>query len=197
MKYWRRILGNLSGGAIGLTASLGLVSSVEANPGLMAQRSLVGECRATNRPTPIFISASTVSDALRLLAANERVTLAGAASNGFIAISRPIGGHVQTAVLKTCGTVIDPGKPPNPDTCRRVIFPPEGLAIFSEAGAVNAIVGRVEYLQTVELTTNPATTKTAEDRVWVEVAQPVKGWISNSRYEGSSSSNLGLCQSRN
>ncbi len=71
--------------------------------------------------------------------------------------------------------------------CRRVIRPAEGLVIRASASTSARQVGGVAVSQTVTLTG-----RTAQDgsRNWVQISQPVAGWVSN----GSNSvMNLGPC----
>ncbi|HEY9708595.1 MAG TPA: hypothetical protein V6D48_10375 [Oculatellaceae cyanobacterium] len=80
----------------------------------LAQRSLAGQCRAAKVQIPVYRSADTTSEALRLLAPDEQVTLAdnSVQPSGFIGISTPIVGFVQAVNLQSCnsssGTVSTP-----------------------------------------------------------------------------------------
>lgn len=159
----------------------------------LAQSSLIGQCRATKQQIPIFKTADATSEALRLLAANEQVTLAAntADANGFISISGPTTGFVHAINLKLCGGRSD--VPPTKELCRQVVRPAQGLVIRREPSTTATQVGGVAYLARVTLTTNPATNKTVDDRNWVEIASPVKGWVSNGLLT-EKDSNLSYCQ---
>lgn len=174
-------------GAIAAIVS-SLPGSVDVQPLVTAQNSLVGQCRAANRATPVYTEASTVSAAMILLAPDQEVTLNSAVDgNGFVAIRAPQMGYVKAAVLKVCNDPLPPSR------CRRVIFPEAGLIIFQRPSAGSMEMGRVGYLEEVELTTLPPTTQFSQGRNWVEIAKPAQGWISNSRAEFSPESNLGMC----
>ncbi|HEY9600862.1 MAG TPA: SH3 domain-containing protein [Allocoleopsis sp.] len=165
----------------------------------VAQASLAGQCRAAKLQIPVFRSANTTSEAVRLLAANEQVTLADIAvdANGFISISSPVVGYVQATNLKPCGdsAVTPPSNvpPANQNLCRRVARPSQGLAIRREPSTAAVQVGGVRYLGRVTLTTSPATLKRADNRDWVEISSPVRGWVSNGLVT-ESKSNLVYCQ---
>jgi hypothetical protein len=199
----------------------------------LAAASLVGQCRAAKVQIPVYRLANTSSEALRLLAPNEQVTLAGNAvdSKGFISISDPVAGFVLASNLIPCSTTTGTtsgtttgttsgtttgttsgtttgttnggttgttsgtttGTTSSKDLCRKVLRPPQGLVIRREPSTAAARVGGVAYLGRVTLTTNPPTAKTADNRDWVEISAPAKGWISNG-LETVPRSNLVYCQ---
>jgi hypothetical protein len=74
-----------------------------------------------------------------------------------------------------------------------VVKPPQGLAIRREPSIKGPVVGGVAYLGRVTLTTNPPTTKTADNRDWIEISSPVRGWISSGLVTATTS-NLAYCQ---
>lgn len=195
----------------------------------VAQRALAGQCRSAKVQIPVYKTADTTSEALRLLAPDEQVTLAGNAvkPNGFIGISAPIEGFVQAINLQSCNsstatvpspstsdiTVPSPSPSPSPsaspttspspsatpatstnkDLCRQVARPTQGLLIRRGPSVRSALVGKVAYLGKVTLTTNPPTTKRADDRDWVEISLPLRGWVSNSLLT-ETQSNLAFCE---
>ncbi|MDZ7955182.1 hypothetical protein [Nostoc sp. DedQUE09] len=61
-------------------------------------------CRATKVNTPIFKEPSTSSNAIRILSAKTRVTLAYIPVSGdrFVRIKAPTSGFIQTAALRFC-----------------------------------------------------------------------------------------------
>ncbi|MBE8986018.1 hypothetical protein [Nostoc sp. LEGE 12450] len=63
-------------------------------------------CRATKVDTPIFKEPSTSSNAIRILSAQTRLTLAYIPVSGdrFVRIKSPSSGFIQTAALKFCQT---------------------------------------------------------------------------------------------
>jgi hypothetical protein len=187
---WMKSIGLLAIGAIA-TTGLGLPVAAQPEPSPSAiptQDSLVGQCRAVNKPTPIYTTTSVTSPTLGTLATNSKVTLADNGNGaGFIGISKPLKGFVQTANLKAC----PPAPPAN--ACRRVIYPPYGgVNIRREPNITSELLGGIPYLERLYLTTVPATTKTdSSNRVWVEIAKPINGWVSNGFKGGNS--NLGYC----
>ncbi len=170
--------------------SLPAVAETEAvQPAQLAQGSIIGQCRAVNKKVSVYKQASTTGSTVSTLNPDTRVTLADTGSGGFIGISSPVSGYVQTANLKPCtGT----GTPPTTgNTCRRVLQP-LGLSIRREPSPTAAYVGGVANLARVTLTTNPATARLGADgRNWIQIASPAAGWISNGFPGGSS--NLTLC----
>ena len=157
----------------------------------LAQGSLVGQCRAVKLSIPIFRERVATSEALRLLSANQTVTLSDNAvdANGFIGISAPTPGFVHAINLKPCGTP----PPPTASLCRRVVQPPDGLLIRRDPNTTSPSVGGVAYLGQVTLTTNPPTVRRAENRDWVQISAPASGWVSNG-FTSATSSNLAFCQ---
>ncbi len=155
----------------------------------LAQASLVGQCRAAKLSIPIFRERVATSEALRLLSANQTVTLSDNAvdANGFIGISAPTPGFVHAINLKPCGS------PPTGSLCRRVVQPPDGLVIRRDPSTTSPSVGGVAYLGQVTLTTNPPTVRRAENRDWVQISTPASGWVSNG-LTNATSSNLAYCQ---
>lgn len=189
---WNQSVGALVGTTIAV-AGFGVpaIAAPEANqiaqdaPGARAVKP--GECRAVNRPTPVFQQASTVSDAITILPVNRQVTAADAGSGGFLRISAPVNGYVQTGVLKLCGDT------PPANTCRRVVSPPEGLLIRSGPSTTSATVGGVGVGERVFTTTDPATSqRESSGRVWIQINRPVAGWVSNGFQGGQG--NLVYCQ---
>lgn len=159
----------------------------------LAQASLVGQCRAAKQQIPIFREADPTSEALRLIAANDEVILAGTSveADGFIRISGPVNGFVHAINLKPCGGNTE--IPATKELCRQVVRPSQGLVIRREPTTTSPQIGGVGYLGRVTLTSNPATVTKAENRNWVEVALPVKGWVSNGLVT-EPNSNLAYCR---
>ncbi len=177
----------------------------------LAQGSLVGQCRATKLSMPVYRAADTTSEAVRLLSANEQVTLADnrVNANGFIRISSPVEGYVQAVNLTSCsdtgstsgstsgstGGSTSGGTPAasSKDLCRRVVRPAQGVVIRREPTTASAQVGSLAYLARVTITTIPPTVKQADNRDWVEISAPVRGWVSNG-LNSEPKSNLAYCE---
>jgi hypothetical protein len=229
MKFMNRSLSTLGAAvtlvAMGLPVVAGNVTASNPLSGAIAQTeiapaasSLIGQCRAVNKATPIFQDRSTTSTVVRSLKMDERVTLAeNAATGGLIAVSAPARGFVQTATLKLCAggtptpkptptTPPSPTPKPSPTTppvsdakklCRQVARTPllienGGLNIRSEPNTTAASVGGVAPGATLTLTTAPATTKDdSAGRVWVQISGPQAGWVSNGFRGGLS--NMVMC----
>ncbi len=258
----------------------------------LAQGSLAGQCRVAKAQIPVFKSADTTSEAVRLLAPNEQVTLAdnSAKPSGFIRISAPVVGFVQTVNLLPCSssaltspsptgstatspsptgstatspsptgsTATSPSPtgstatsqrptgstatsprptgstatsprptgstataqsptsspatsptpassptaapapsgstatPTNRELCRRVVKPSQGLVIRQEPTIKSPQVGMVPYLGRVTLVASPPPLRTADERDWVEISAPARGWISHSLLV-ETTSNLAYC----
>jgi hypothetical protein len=155
-----------------------------------AQAQLIGQTRCAKQSTAIFSQRSAASTLVRAIPANQAVTLAeNAAQNGFIAVSAPASGFIQTVTLKLCA---NDGTPPA-STCRRVTAT-QGLLVRQGPNVSTAIVGGVGFNSQVNLTTVPATSSTdSTGRIWVQIARPLSGWISNG-LQNTPGSNLVYCQ---
>ena len=173
------------------------ITTSEESLQLAQQLSLVGQCRAAKLQIPVFRTADATSEALRLLATNEQVTLADPAVdlNGFIGISAPIRGYVQATNLKLCNDSGDLGTVPrvSANLCRQVARPPQGLLIRREPRTTAALVGEVAYLGRVTLTSNPPTERKVDGRSWVQISSPARGWVSNG-LDTQPESNLAYCE---
>lgn len=171
-------------------SSLPAIAQTPAASPAPAAASIVGQCRAAKQSTAIFSQRSSTSAVVAPLPANQRVTLSeNGGADGFIGISAPSKGFVQTVNLKPCET----DTPPNKGLCRRV-SQTQGLIVRQGPNTSANVVGGVDFNSQVFLTTTPATTSTSSDgRVWVRVAKPLEGWVSNG-FKNSGSTNLVFCQ---
>ncbi|MBE9117315.1 hypothetical protein IQ249_15560 [Lusitaniella coriacea LEGE 07157] len=146
---------------------------------------LVGQCRAAKRDIFIYSERSTGSTKIRALSMNTEVTLAGNGANGWIAVSAPATGFVQTADLKSCGSS---PQPPTKNLCRK-------LNVAMNIRATPRLNGR--YLTTLaagrQVTLKTDTETMADGRYWVEITSPVQGWLSSRPATGNS--NIGNCTS--
>ena len=166
-------------------------------PAALAQSgSLTGQTRCAKQSTAIFAQRSAASPVVRALAENQSITLSeNAASDGYIAVSAPAKGFVQTVTLRLCSN--SGGTPPagggtSPSTCRRVTQP-QGLIVRQGANVSSSVVGGVADNSQVFLTTNPATASTdSSGRIWVRIAKPLAGWVSNG-FQNTPGSNLVNC----
>ena len=168
------------------------IASSEENLQL-AQASLVGQCRAAKQQIPIFRESNPSSETLRLISANDEVILAGTSvgADGLIPISGPVTGYVHAINLKPCGGNTE--IPAIKELCRQVIRPSQGLVIRRQPNPTAAQVGGIPYQGRITLTSNPATNKTVNNRNWVEIALPAKGWVSNGLVT-QAESNLSNCR---
>jgi hypothetical protein len=171
-----------------------LGSSLPATAQTPAAASIVGQCRAAKQPTAIFAQRSATSAVIAPLSANQRVTLSeNGGTDGYIGVSSPGTGFVQTVNLKPCTTAVNPTPPPDKGVCRRV-SQPQGLVIRQQASTTSGIVGGADFNSQVFLTTTPATSKTSPDgRIWVQIGRPLAGWVANG-FTNSPGSNLVFCQ---
>lgn len=163
---------------------------------------LVGQCRTAKQRIFIYTQRSTNSQTIRTLAPGERVTLADNGSGGWIAISTPETGYVQTRDLAACsgGPIADKPKPDSGSgstgsLCRIVTYRgTEGLVIRRSPDKTSTRVGGVDFGDRVTLRTSPLSYKLDnEKRAWVELTAPVAGWVSYG-FPSTKSTNLGLCR---
>ncbi|MER3433159.1 MAG: hypothetical protein C4288_06960 [Leptolyngbya sp. ERB_1_1] len=159
-----------------------------------AQAQLAGQTRCAKQSTAIFAQRSATSAVVRSLTENQQVTLSeNTAQNGFIGVSAPSTGFIQTVTLRLCPN--SGGNPsPNPNsTCRRV-SQTQGLIVRQGANVSSPVVGGVAFNSQVFLTTNPATVSTdSSGRIWVRIAKPLAGWVSNG-FQSTPGTNLVYCQ---
>jgi uncharacterized protein YgiM (DUF1202 family) len=174
-------------------------SSAKPPTAITAVTTLVGQCRAAKRSIFIYSQPNTTSKSVRTLAAGEQVTLADNGSAGFIAISLPAPGFVEAKDLTACG-----GKTPNPNPtptpttsgngCRLVADKDKiGLKVRSQPNTSSTVNGGVAYNTTVTLKTDPPEySKDNVGRYWVEITQPLSGWVAYG-YPGTNATNLVAC----
>lgn len=150
---------------------------------LLAQSSLIGQCRKVNWFLGIYQGpADTTGTRIDVLQAGAVVRLAdGGNGKGWIKIDYPQTGYVQAgglAFLASCPPYVDGGG--NKNLCRKVERPPEGLLVRREPNSSSEPVGGVAQGAQVTLTTNPPTArKDAAGRTWIEISAPRSGWVSN------------------
>lgn len=156
------------------------------NPSQLAQaNTAAGACRRVNRKVDIFSEASVAPSSVvrATLDTGSRVTLSDGGNNGWVGVSSPVSGYVISRYLYTtsdCGG--NPPPPPSTQACRRVIAPPEGLIVRSGASTSSGRVGSVFVGNTLRVTGEA--TSDADSRRWVQITQPVAGWVSSGFPEG-------------
>lgn len=140
---------------------------------------LAGECRAANRTIDIFTEPSVgpTTNVVRTLDVDDRVTLAGAGSAGWIPVNFPANGYVIARYLKLC-----PGNPPPPGaTCRTANI---ALAIRSGPSTGFSLIGTVPNQGVVRLTNPERNQVDATGRSWTAITAPLGGWVSTGFPEG-------------
>ncbi|HEY9725637.1 MAG TPA: hypothetical protein V6D50_04225 [Chroococcales cyanobacterium] len=139
---------------------------------------LAGQCRVSAKSIFVYRERSTANP-IRALEANERVSLAEVSGReGWIAISSPVRGFVETRDLTRCSRGEAPTRPLN--LCRQVTYRGmEGLAIRERPESNSLRMGGVFYSQRVTLSNPPEFRQDAQGREWARLAAPMDGWISN------------------
>jgi hypothetical protein len=142
----------------------------------LAQR--VGECRAAARSTFIYQERST-TNRIRALQSKEQVILAEAGGrDGWIAVSSPISGFVQTQDLKRCGEVST--LPARRNLCRQVIYEGvEGVAVREKPEISSSQISTVFFGDRITLSNPPEFITDGMGREWTKLADPSVGWMSN------------------
>jgi len=170
--------------------------SLQPEGNIQLAQGLVGQCRAVNTSTFIRSQPSIGSQAVRALAPNEQVTLAdNGNTQGWIAVSAPAVGFVQTSVLKACtGTQPTPQPTPSPtpqptpqptpppttsSTChvtRTALSVRQNPSLSSASNPSGGVAAGA----TIRLANPPQRqTNSAEgNRVWVRIVSPRTGWVS-------------------
>lgn len=183
-------VGAIASSSVAIPAAMALENApatASAAESVQLAQGLVGQCRAVKRSVFIYAERSTTSQRVRALAANEQVTLADNGGGGWIAISAPAAGFVQTAELKGCTGQPQPPQPPV-SLCRQVIT---DLNVRDNPNTSARVIRLMRAGQQVTLKSAQEVTA-ADGRIWAEITGPVAGWIST-RPNSSSTSNLVNC----
>jgi hypothetical protein len=164
---------------------------VQNQSNVQLAQALVGQCRAAKQRISVYPERSTTSKVITTIAPNVEVTLADNGAAGWVAISAPVTGYVQANNLKPCAgeTVSRPPAPspskPSPSipegarVCRKVVYPPEGLAVRKVPELDAPRIAGVYVGDTVTLASPRQTQKDSEGRTWVLISAPTQGWISS------------------
>ncbi|NEQ20959.1 MAG: SH3 domain-containing protein [Microcoleus sp. SIO2G3] len=158
--------------------------SLQPGSNVQLAQGLVGQCRAVNTSTFIRSQPSIGSQAVRALAPNEQVTLAdNGNSQGWIAVSAPAVGFVQTSLLKSCtGTQPSPQPTPPPTTSSTCHVTRTALSVRQGPSLSSASnpAGGVASGATIRLANPPERQINAAEnnRVWVRIVAPRTGWVS-------------------
>ncbi|MBC6423768.1 MAG: SH3 domain-containing protein [Hormoscilla sp. SP5CHS1] len=158
----------------------------------------IGECRAAKQGIFLYDKPDSSGRKIRSILTNEEVTIAGTNENGWIAISSPANGFVQTVDLKSCDfsrrrSRVGGNRPPGENTgsCRRVTdLVGRGLNIRAQPNTESDIIGSLFAGDIVRL-------KSTENRVdptgrnWVAIASPQEGWISEGFWDSDFSGTVG------
>ena len=145
----------------------------------LAQRR-VGTCRAAARSTFIYQDRSTAYR-IRSLQPDEKVTLAEERGRaGWIAISSPISGFVETKDLKLCSGVSARPASSSSNLCRQVTYKGlEGVAIRERPDMNSRQLDAVFLSDRVTLVNPPQFILDDQGREWVRLSAPSAGWMSN------------------
>ncbi|NEQ20688.1 MAG: SH3 domain-containing protein [Microcoleus sp. SIO2G3] len=184
--------------AVSNTTTANVIQKPELNSSgyqgnIQLAQSVVSQCRAAKQRIFIYPERSTSSQSIRTLAPDEQVTLADSGAAGWVAISFPVAGYVQAIDLKPCpgGTRPPNTRPPNTqppssgssqagaNVCRKVIAPPEGLAVRGTPVSSAPRIAGVYVGNTVRLASPRETQKDTQGRTWVRITAPSTGWISS------------------
>ena len=99
-----------------------------------------------------------------------------------------LGGRFQSTITTTAIKISLESNP-----CFRVhTTSPEDLVIYLEPSTKSRPVGRIRNGETLKPSSVPVIVRTGENRNWIEIESPVKGWISNGSPH--SRGNLAFCQ---
>jgi hypothetical protein len=161
---------------------------------------LIGQCRAANKRTPIYSARNPTSEVVALLETGNAVMLSeNGGENGLIGVDKPKVGFVHTPNLKDCSgkpkppvAVQPPPQPTLTGVCRKVVQP-QGLIVRNAAGNVAPIVGSLAVNQKITLAEPIETAERDDGRIWIKIAKPVAGWASNG-FANQQFRNLGACE---
>ncbi|MFN6487728.1 MULTISPECIES: hypothetical protein [unclassified Nostoc] len=132
-------------------------------------------CRVTKVNTPIFREPSTSSNAIRILSAATKISLAYIPVSGdkFVRIKSPTSGFIQTAALRYCQTNNNAqnlwNKPTIGSVCRQVV---QTETIRRQPSIKGAFITTL-YPNTIVfvnlLTSNVVKSYKSENYIWVEI----------------------------
>lgn len=160
--------------------------AIESESFFMAQN-LTGQCRQTRRLERIYATASLAAPRVRDIGAGSRVTLAGSVNQptfGWIRISRPVNGFIQTAFLTFC----DAAPPPPSSPSAACGIAQTELAINTQPSTEAFTIGGLTVGQGFRIIGN-AVTQTAppsqQGRVWVPIERyGTTGWVAETASSG-------------
>lgn len=167
----------LSDGAIASPSSLpSMMLLTTQAPLQVAQADLTGQCRRTGRLERVYSEGNLESATVRDLDSGFSVILAGAVNQpsfGWVRISSPVNGYIQTPFLKLCDT------PPQRFDCGIVTQP--DLALKPTPATEPQPIGTLFFEQGFRITGRPEvqTTPPAHSgRVWVPIERFGQvGWV--------------------
>lgn len=150
-------------------------------------------CRATKVDTPIFTEPSTSSNAIRILPAQTKITLAYIPTSGdrFVRIKSPTSGFIQTAVLKFCQPNNNAqnlwNKPTIGSACRQIVQTETLRRQPSTKGAYITTLYPNTIIFVNLVTGNAVKSYKSENYIWVEIdlsrsfpgELSGNGWIAN------------------
>ncbi|HEY9688534.1 MAG TPA: SH3 domain-containing protein [Coleofasciculaceae cyanobacterium] len=138
-------------------------------------------------PLNIRSSASNTAAVLGTIAKGQKLETLGPVQNGWVRVratamtgrgSAVVEGWVASSFLRPCTVAAAPQDPvpnnPNSDLCRRVVYR-EGLAVYENPDMSSARRGGVLVNSEVSLVNRNTTT--AGGAVWMQISQPIAGWI--------------------
>jgi len=138
-------------------------------------------------PLNIRSSASNTAAVLGTIAKGQKLETLGPVQNGWVRVratamtgrgSAVVEGWVASSFLRPCTVAVAPQDPvptnPNSDLCRRVVYR-EGLAVYENPDMSSARRGGVLVNSEVSLVNRNTTT--AGGAVWMQISQPIAGWI--------------------
>lgn len=137
----------------------------------------------SDRPLNIRSRADDDAPILGTIAKGRTLEVTGSARNGWVPVratvitgngSRTVEGWAAAAFLRPCTTAQNPQNPIKPELCRRVVYG-EGLSVHANPDLTSPRRGGVAAGSEVQLLNRESTT--AGGAVWMQINQPVQGWI--------------------
>jgi len=186
------------GGAIAFGGTIHLPLNERALPGsIYLSQSSIGQCRQLHRVERIYSAGDLAADRIADLPSGTRITLASEVNQptvGWVRMSYPVTGYIQTAFLVPCGAPaaapLNPppvSRPPSTAAICGVVIPPFLTVRSGPATTFPALID-LNHADVFRLTGNTQTQTqplNEQGRLWVNIERSgITGWVAETGPQG-------------